>query len=177
MTWLAGEERPDAICLSNGMLLGLAPRLREVLGVPIYCTLQGEAPFLDTLREPYLSDAWQAMRDRTGVIEGFIAVSEYYGDLMGKRLGIEPERLHVVGVSLDEKRDTLERMIAERGITWPQIWDRGGDTSLEEVFAISDVPAVFLLGPGGELLTGEITLREAEERLPALLGGGAASAG
>ncbi|MFT5050736.1 MAG: glycosyltransferase involved in cell wall biosynthesis, partial [Chlamydiales bacterium] len=127
--WLGDAERPDALCLSNGMLLGLAPRLREVLDIPIYCTLQGEAPFLDTLREPFLTDAWQAMRERASAINGFIAVSHYYGQLMGERLGVPSERLHVVhnGIELDglepaaEASSTpvlgyLARMCADKGL-------------------------------------------------------------
>jgi len=129
VNWLAAAERPDAICLSNGMLLGLAPRLRDALGVPIYCTLQGEAPFLDSLREPFLADAWQAMRERVGAIEGFIAVSHYYGQLMGERLDIPAERLHIVqnGIDLEDFEPAAEpasppvlgylaRMCADKGL-------------------------------------------------------------
>lgn len=99
--WLAGEERPDALILSNAMLLGLAGPLQQALQVPLFCTLQGEQPFLDTLAEPFLTDAWQALRERTSPVTRFIGVSGYYGELMADRLGIEASRLEVVYNGID----------------------------------------------------------------------------
>ena len=102
--WLASEEKPDVVLLSNAMLLGLAKRLHERTGVRIFCTLQGEAPFIDSLPEPYRSQCWQAMSERAGLVEAFIPVSQYYGDLMAERLALDPDRLRVVlnGIDLSD---------------------------------------------------------------------------
>ena len=48
--WLAQYAKPEVVCLSNALLVGLARRIREALGVPVVCTLQGEDGFLDSLR-------------------------------------------------------------------------------------------------------------------------------
>ena len=93
---LARRPRPEVIVLSNVMLVGLARRLRETLGAPIACTLQGEAPFLDQLAEPYRAQAWSELTERATEIDAFIPVSRWYGDLMSGRLSLAADRVHVV---------------------------------------------------------------------------------
>ena len=59
-------------------------------------SLQGEDSFLDTLPEPYLTQAWDAMRRNAQYVTKFVAPSQYYADLMQKRLGVGPEKMAVV---------------------------------------------------------------------------------
>jgi len=101
--WLATLERPDAVLLSNALLLGLARPLREALGVPVLCTLQGEAPFLDALAEPHRARAWSLVAERARDVTRFLAVSEYTAGLMRERLGLEPERVVVVPNGIDPR--------------------------------------------------------------------------
>ena len=99
------RERPpyDVVCLSDALLIGLARRLKEALGCPLVCTLQGEAPFLDALPEPWRATAWSELAERAQAIDAFVAVSAHYGELMRSRLGLAPERVHMVhnGIELD----------------------------------------------------------------------------
>ena len=101
--WLEREHRGGVVCLSNCLLAGLARQIRKRLGVPVICTLQGEDSFLDGLEQPYRDQAWQILADRCVEIDAFISVSRYYGDLMTRRLGLAPERVHVVlnGIDLE----------------------------------------------------------------------------
>ena len=102
IAWLSREEnRPDVVCLSNVLLIGLARRIREALGVPVICTLQGEESFLDALPEP--ERCWQVLRERAKDVSVFVAVSHYYGEVMMRRLGLAPERVEVVynGINLE----------------------------------------------------------------------------
>jgi glycosyltransferase involved in cell wall biosynthesis len=103
LTWLKGQPRPDVICLSNAMLLGMAKRLKTELGVPLVCNLQGEDTFLDALPEPHRTECWQTLSDRARVVDCFIAPSRYFGHLMRDRLGFSTAKLHVVfnGINLD----------------------------------------------------------------------------
>lgn len=101
--WLETLPRPEVVVLSNALLLGLVQPLREALGVPILCTLQGEAPFLDALPEPHRTEAWRLASAHARTIEGFLAVSAYTGELMRERLGLEAERVHVVHNGLDAR--------------------------------------------------------------------------
>ena len=103
--WLyAQDTKPDVVCLSNIMLVGLARRIKQKLDVPIFCLLQDEDGFLDGLQSPYSDQAWQILAERAGDVDAFIAVSKYYADVMQQRLSIASERVYVVymGISLEE---------------------------------------------------------------------------
>ena len=101
---LAAEPRPDVLLLSNVMLIGVARRLRATLDCRVACTLQGEAPFLDALSEPFRVRAWEIVAERVRDCDHLIAVSRNYGDLMASRLAIDPERVDVAwnGIDLDD---------------------------------------------------------------------------
>ena len=110
--WLKPQSKPDVICLSNALLLGLAHRLKSELGAPIVCTLQGEDAFLDALPETHRARCWKTLAGRAADVDLFIAPSRYFGDLMRQRLGLPAERVRVVynGINLDgysnERRGT-----------------------------------------------------------------------
>jgi len=101
VAWLAERGRPDVLCLSNALLVGMARRMKQKLGVPILCTLQDEDAFLDALPEPYASQAWDLVRERAADVDAFLPVSRYYGNVMAERLALAPERVHVVPIGID----------------------------------------------------------------------------
>lgn len=101
--WLETLPKPEVVLLSNALLLGLVRPLREALGVPVLCTLQGEAPFLDALPEPHRSDAWDLAAEHAREVAGFLAVSAYTAELMRARLALPVERVHVVHNGLDAR--------------------------------------------------------------------------
>jgi len=103
LAWLRAEPRPDAIILSNAMLLGLARPIRRALNAPVFCTLQGEQPFLDALPQPWRDQAWSALVEEAREVDGFMGVSAWYADLMRARLGIPSDRVRVVwnGIEMD----------------------------------------------------------------------------
>jgi glycosyltransferase involved in cell wall biosynthesis len=100
---LERDGRPDVFLLSNALLIGLARTLKQRLGVPLVCTLQGEAPYLDSFPAPLREQAWATLAARAGDVDAFIGVSQAYADLMRARLGLAAERVHVVhnGIALD----------------------------------------------------------------------------
>lgn len=100
--WLA-PMRPDVICLSNILLIGLAGRLREATGARVFCTLQGEAPFLDSLPQPQRDACWSVLGRRSRHCDGFVAVSRYYARELIERAGLPADRVHVVynGINLE----------------------------------------------------------------------------
>ncbi|MHC4152864.1 MAG: glycosyltransferase family 4 protein [Planctomycetota bacterium] len=102
--WLGEEEnKPDIVVLSNALLAGMAGRIKEKIGVPVVCMLQDEAQFLDDLTVPYNEQAWEILSERVSGIETFIAVSNYYADVMTERLKLDGDKIHVVypGIELD----------------------------------------------------------------------------
>lgn len=101
VAFLAGRERPDVAVLSNALLAGLARRIVRELGVPVLCWLQDEDGFLDSLPEPYDAQSWRTLADRAGDIAGFLGPTRYYADVMTRRLGLPPDRVHIVHNGID----------------------------------------------------------------------------
>lgn len=99
--WLK-TEKPDVVCLSNALFMGLARRIRET-GALVACTLQGEDGFLDALPEPRRTASWDTLAERAEDVDAFIAVSKYHADLMTRRAKLPSDRVHVVynGILLD----------------------------------------------------------------------------
>jgi glycosyltransferase involved in cell wall biosynthesis len=99
--WLRSEPRPDVIDISNSMLISLAPALKEAIGCPICCTLQGEDIFLDHLDEPYHSRALSLIREHARSVDRFVAVSDYYAGHMAQYLHIPGAKLDVVPLGIN----------------------------------------------------------------------------
>ena len=116
LDWLKDEGSPDVISLPYTLLLGMARPIKEALGRPIVCTLQGEDLFLDGLQEPYQSQAKNLIRANIEYVDAFIAVSEYYGKFMPEYLGIPEEKIRVVplGINLNGYEPRVEARVRER---------------------------------------------------------------
>lgn len=99
--WLSHESAPDVISLPYTLLLGMAKPIKEALGRPICCTLQGEDLFLEGLQEPYRSQSKDLIRANIKHVDTFIAVSEYYAEFMPDYLGIPASRIRVVPLGIN----------------------------------------------------------------------------
>jgi len=123
--WLKEQETPDVVTLPNSLLLGLARIIKQTLGRPVVCTLQGEDLFLDGLDESYRRASLELIRACVPFVDAFIAVSESYAEFMAEHLGIPASKMRVVplGINLEDYEARDKRKTA------------GGQTS-EEVFTI-----------------------------------------
>lgn len=101
--WLKTQPRPDVIVLSNILLAGMAPALKEALGVPLVCMLQDEDGFVDSLPGPYAREAWSLIGQNKAAFDAMIAVSGYYRDVMAERLAIPAQEIAFVPIGLDVK--------------------------------------------------------------------------
>ncbi len=117
--WLASEVRPEVINLTNVLLSGMVPRLRERLKTPIVGSLQGDDIFLEMLPEPHRTQAIDLISAHCGRMHGFIATSRYYADFMSEYLRIARERIHVVHPGLN---------MQGHGITEPRPPGSGAET-------------------------------------------------
>ncbi len=100
--WLAlAENKPDAVCLSNILLAGLAREIRNRLKIPVVCFLQDEDEFVDQLPDDYRRKTWELLQNRSEDIDLFIPVSEYYKTFMQERLGQPENKFKVVSMGID----------------------------------------------------------------------------
>jgi glycosyltransferase involved in cell wall biosynthesis len=106
--WLRTQPKPDVICLSNALLLGMARKLKSELGAAVVCMLQGEVDYLDALLPEYRAQCWKLLSERATDVDLFGAASRYFGDLMSQRLTLTPERVKVVysGINFDGYGDS-----------------------------------------------------------------------
>jgi len=101
--WLKTQPRPDMVCLSNSLLLGLARELRAGLDTPIACLLQNEAPYIDSMPDGLRDEVWAIMAERAKDVDHFIAPSRFYADKMIGRLHLPTDKMSVIhnGINLD----------------------------------------------------------------------------
>lgn len=100
VTWL-GEEKPDVVHLSNALLLGLARRVRQELGVPVVCSLQDEDTWIEAMPEAAQQRLWGCMAERAEDVDLFLAVSQSYAAKMRAVLKLAPDRVRVVYPGVD----------------------------------------------------------------------------
>src|ERR1019366_7704719 len=114
-SWLAAEPQPDIVTLPNCLLSGLAKPIRQAVGRPLCCTLQGEDLFLSQLPEPYRSQSWELIRANVAHVDGYAAVSEFAAAYWRRELGIPAHRMHVVPLGINlEGCDTGLRFHSDR---------------------------------------------------------------
>ena len=103
LAWLKTQPKPDIVCLSNSLLLGLVRKMRADLGVPLVCLLQNEAPYIDSMPDGLRDEVWAMMIERAKDIDCFIAPSRYYADKMMDRLNVPAKKMHVIhnGINLE----------------------------------------------------------------------------
>jgi len=103
VTWLESKGRPDVVHISTILLLGLARRIKEVLDVPIVCSMQDEDTWIDHVEPENVERCWEAIRQRLPDCDLVVSVSDTYRDAMCDRLGLDPKRVATVypGVPMD----------------------------------------------------------------------------
>jgi len=99
--FLSEQDRPDIVCLSNALLLGLAGPIRRALKTRVVCMLQDEDGFLDNLPRPYREHAWAHLRDCLDQTDAIVAPSRYYADAMASRLDLAGEDIHIIPNGID----------------------------------------------------------------------------
>jgi glycosyltransferase involved in cell wall biosynthesis len=83
------------------LIAGCAGRLKAELDSPILVTLQGDDAFLESLPEPFRSQALSQIRRLVADVDGFLVHSRYYADFMQDYFGIPSEKLHRVPLGVD----------------------------------------------------------------------------
>ena len=182
VAWMSGLPQPDAVFLSNALLLGFARRLRSGLGTKVISFLQSEESFLDSLPEPFRSESWRLMAERGRELDGWIAPTRYFADRMIHRLGLPADRVRVAksGISLEGYRDLPHR--PDHGFRGPtptlgffarMCPEKGLDTVVEAFIALRGQQRFSTLrlkvgggcGPGDEAFVAMLSRRLAEAGL------------
>ncbi len=96
LDYLSRYGQPDVIHLSNALLTGLAAHIKKLTDLPVVCSLQNEDDWINEMREPYQTEAWQRIGESRKNIVRFISSSEYYKALVAEKSGIPSDMIEVV---------------------------------------------------------------------------------
>ncbi|MCC8181202.1 MAG: glycosyltransferase, partial [Planctomycetes bacterium] len=102
MDYLEPERgKIDVAILANTMLSGLSEAIRGNLGCPIVCMSQGSDRFIESLEEPYRSDARKLVRKNARLFKLVVATSRYFAIRATESLALPPSRIKVVPPGID----------------------------------------------------------------------------
>lgn len=99
--WMKDHYKPDVIHLSNALLLGLAPKLKEKLKVPIVCSLQDEDVWVDIMTDPNRKRVWELMSEDAAYVDHFISVSDYFKTVSIEKMKIPQEKITSIHIGVD----------------------------------------------------------------------------
>jgi glycosyltransferase involved in cell wall biosynthesis len=99
--WIAEHCKPDVIHISNALLLGLAKRLKEKVGVPVVCSLQDEDVWVDAMQPQFQQSIWDLMHERAKDVDALVAVSNYFAGEMQKRMRLDEQKVHTFYLGVD----------------------------------------------------------------------------
>lgn len=117
--WLAEELKPDVIIMTNLLIGGCIPAIREAMDTKIFVWLQGDDIFLDSLTPSHNKQATELMSSLAGQIDGCLVNSKFYGKKMGQRLGIDEAQQHVLPLAIHTSPFELgaqRRLETQRGL-------------------------------------------------------------
>lgn len=103
VNWIAEHCQPDIIHISNALLLGLARRLKEKIGVPVLCTLQDEDVWINPMQQKFQNKIWDLMHKRADDIDMLVAVSNYFADVMKQRMHLPDAKVRTIHLGVDIK--------------------------------------------------------------------------
>lgn len=96
VTWIAEHCKPDVIHISNALLLGLAKRLKEKIGIPVVCSLQDEDVWVDAVQPAFREKIWKLMHTRAEDVDALVAVSDFFAEKMKKSMDLPAEKVQTI---------------------------------------------------------------------------------
>lgn len=101
VNWIAEHCKPDIIHISNALLLGLARRLKEKIGVPVLCSLQDEDVWIDPMKPKFQKKIWDLMHDRASDVDQLVSVSHFFAGVMKERMNLPDEKVTTIHLGVD----------------------------------------------------------------------------
>lgn len=101
VNWIADHCKPDIIHISNALLLGLAKRLKEKIGVPVLCSLQDEDVWIDPMQPHFQEKIWNLMHERAQDVDMLVSVSHFFAGVMKKRMNLSDDKVKTIHLGVD----------------------------------------------------------------------------
>jgi glycosyltransferase involved in cell wall biosynthesis len=104
VNYMLRDGKPDIIHLSNALILGLARQIKQRVNVKVVCSLLNEDDWIDDMKEPYRSKAWEMIGKEAVWVDSFITPSNYYKDLFIRKTRVNADVIHVVPLGFDPEK-------------------------------------------------------------------------
>lgn len=101
VNWINEHCKPDIIHISNALLLGLAKRLKEKIGVPVLCSLQDEDVWIDPMQPQFQRKIWDLMHERSNDVDVLVSVSHFFSGVMKQKMNLPDEKVRVIHLGVD----------------------------------------------------------------------------
>jgi glycosyltransferase involved in cell wall biosynthesis len=101
VNWINEHCKPDIIHISNALLLGLAKRLKEKIGVPVLCSLQDEDVWIDPMQPQFQRKIWNLMHERSNDVDALVSVSHFFSGVMKQKMNLPDEKVKVIHLGVD----------------------------------------------------------------------------
>ena len=101
VNWIKEHCKPDIIHISNALLLGLAKRLKEKIGVPVLCSLQDEDVWIDPMQPQFQRKIWDLMHERSKDVDALVSVSHFFSGVMKQKMNLPDEKVRVIHLGVD----------------------------------------------------------------------------
>jgi len=98
--FLKDHEKPDVVHFSNALLLGLAGMIREVVKVPVVCSLQDEDVWVDAMEPTWRDRIWKLMAEKGAGVDAFVSVSQWFAGVMQQKMKIPAGKMHVIPIGV-----------------------------------------------------------------------------
>ena len=101
LEYLRDDAKPQILSITNSLLSGVAPSVKEAMEIPIVCSLQGEDSFIDGLSGGYRHRVIEQIRANASAIDLFLSTSAAQADVMASLLDIPRDRIAVTRAGID----------------------------------------------------------------------------
>ncbi len=102
ITFIDENLQPDVVTLTNLLISGFVPGLKQRRPVPVVVNLQGDDVFLDGLHEEDRPQVLAEMRRIAGMVDGFIVPNRAYLSFMAELLQAPERKFHIVPLGIAE---------------------------------------------------------------------------
>lgn len=130
--------KPDVVHISNALLLGLAPKIKNEVGSAVVCSLQDEDSWINDMREGYKNEAISLINENARSVDAFVSVSDYYKKVITAILDIPTNKIQTIYNGIDPD-------LYKKSLNAPKIPTIGFISRMNSTHGLDDLVEAFII--------------------------------